>query len=119
MILAALSQRTSKMRLGLAVVLTAVHHPLHTAERMATLNLLSGGREPIGIEELMFNFQLGPVAHDEVMESISSLRQPRHPVFPRAQWPRRVTPKMAPPPRWADWGRYGDFKFPSPHRGGR
>ena len=26
--------------------------------------------EAIGVEELMFNFQLGPVAHEEVMESI-------------------------------------------------
>jgi hypothetical protein len=26
--------------------------------------------EAIGVEELMFNFQLGPVRHDEVMESV-------------------------------------------------
>ena len=39
--------------------------------------LVSGADAPsieqfaaIGVEELMFNFQLGPVAHAEVMESI-------------------------------------------------
>jgi alkanesulfonate monooxygenase SsuD/methylene tetrahydromethanopterin reductase-like flavin-dependent oxidoreductase (luciferase family) len=60
MILAALSQRTSKMRLGLAVVLTPVHHPLHTAERLATLDLLSGGRVELGVGRSGHPFQLTP-----------------------------------------------------------
>jgi alkanesulfonate monooxygenase SsuD/methylene tetrahydromethanopterin reductase-like flavin-dependent oxidoreductase (luciferase family) len=60
MILAALSQRTSKMRLGLAVVLTPVHHPLHTAERVATLDLLSGGRVELGVGRSGHPFQLTP-----------------------------------------------------------
>ena len=60
MILAALSQRTSKMRLGLAVALTPVHHPLHTAERVATLDLLSGGRVELGVGRSGHPFQLTP-----------------------------------------------------------
>jgi alkanesulfonate monooxygenase SsuD/methylene tetrahydromethanopterin reductase-like flavin-dependent oxidoreductase (luciferase family) len=60
MILAALSQRTSRMRLGLAVVLTPVHHPLHTAERLATLDLLSGGRVELGVGRSGHPFQLTP-----------------------------------------------------------
>jgi alkanesulfonate monooxygenase SsuD/methylene tetrahydromethanopterin reductase-like flavin-dependent oxidoreductase (luciferase family) len=39
--LGALSQRTSRMRLGIAVVLPPLHHPLHTAVRLPTLDILS------------------------------------------------------------------------------
>ena len=41
--LAAVSQRTSRMRMGVGVVLAPIHHPLHTAARMATLDILSHG----------------------------------------------------------------------------
>jgi alkanesulfonate monooxygenase SsuD/methylene tetrahydromethanopterin reductase-like flavin-dependent oxidoreductase (luciferase family) len=34
--LAAVSQRTSTIRLGIGVVLAPIHHPLHVAARMAT-----------------------------------------------------------------------------------
>ena len=47
--LAALSQRTTAMRLGIAVVLAPLHHPLHVASRLATLDVLSGGRVDLGI----------------------------------------------------------------------
>ena len=39
--LAAVSQRTSTIRLGVGVVLAPIHHPLHIAQRMATLDILS------------------------------------------------------------------------------
>lgn len=42
--LAVLSQHTSTMRLGFGVVLLPVHHPLHVAARVATLDVMSGGR---------------------------------------------------------------------------
>ena len=45
---------------GLAVVLTPVHHPLHTAERVATLDLLSGGRVELGVGRSGHPFQLTP-----------------------------------------------------------
>ena len=38
--LAAVSQRTSRIRLGIGVVLAPIHHPLHVAQRMATLDIL-------------------------------------------------------------------------------
>jgi len=47
--LAALSQRTSKMRLGIAVTLAPLHHPLNVAVSMATLDILSRGRVDLGI----------------------------------------------------------------------
>ncbi|MBI2089256.1 MAG: LLM class flavin-dependent oxidoreductase [Deltaproteobacteria bacterium] len=43
-VLAAISQRTRRLRLGVAVNILAVHHPVHVAEQAAMLDLLSGGR---------------------------------------------------------------------------
>ncbi len=47
--LAAASQRTSRLRLGLGIIPLAYHHPVHVAERVATLDVLSGGRVDVGI----------------------------------------------------------------------
>ena len=49
LVLAALSQRTRRLRLGLGVVPLPYHHPLHVAERIGTLDLLCGGRLEVGI----------------------------------------------------------------------
>lgn len=48
MFLAALSQRTSRLRLGLGVVLLPIHNPYYVAERVATLDVLSNGRVEFG-----------------------------------------------------------------------
>ncbi len=48
LILAAASQCTRRLRLGQAVSLLPCHHPLHVAERLATLDVLSGGRVEFG-----------------------------------------------------------------------
>src|SRR5437763_10206679 len=42
-------QHTSRLRLGIGLVLTPIHHPLHVAVRMATLDILSRGRVDVGI----------------------------------------------------------------------
>lgn len=49
LVLAALARRTSRIRLGLGVIPLPYHHPLHVAERIATLDLLCGGRLDVGI----------------------------------------------------------------------
>jgi alkanesulfonate monooxygenase SsuD/methylene tetrahydromethanopterin reductase-like flavin-dependent oxidoreductase (luciferase family) len=49
LILAALARRTSHLRLGLGVVPLPYHHPVHVAERVATLDLLCDGRLEVGI----------------------------------------------------------------------
>ena len=49
LVLAALSQRTRRIRLGHAVVVMPWHHPLRVAERAATLDILSGGRLELGV----------------------------------------------------------------------
>jgi alkanesulfonate monooxygenase SsuD/methylene tetrahydromethanopterin reductase-like flavin-dependent oxidoreductase (luciferase family) len=46
--LAAVSQVTSEIRLGLGVVLLPFNHPIRTAERVATLDVLSNGRVEFG-----------------------------------------------------------------------
>src|SRR5579862_3988432 len=47
--LAALSQRTRRVRLGTSIAVLGLHHPLAVAEQMASLDLISGGRLDFGI----------------------------------------------------------------------
>ncbi|MFJ9544100.1 LLM class flavin-dependent oxidoreductase [Streptomyces sp. NPDC101225] len=48
LVLAAVSQATTRIRLGLGVVLLPFAHPVRTAERVATLDILSKGRVEFG-----------------------------------------------------------------------
>lgn len=48
-LLAALAARTERLRLATAVLLLPLHHPLEVAERVATLDELSGGRVSLGV----------------------------------------------------------------------
>src|SRR4051812_25190766 len=48
LVLAACSQRTTNIHLGLGVVLLPFQSPVRTAERVATLDVLSGGRVEFG-----------------------------------------------------------------------
>ena len=48
MILAAIAERTTNIRLGMAVNLMPLHHPIRLAEEVATLDVLSGGRVEFG-----------------------------------------------------------------------
>jgi alkanesulfonate monooxygenase SsuD/methylene tetrahydromethanopterin reductase-like flavin-dependent oxidoreductase (luciferase family) len=48
LILAAISQVTTKIRLGLGVMLLPFVHPVRVAERVGTLDVLSGGRVDFG-----------------------------------------------------------------------
>ncbi|WP_018948965.1 LLM class flavin-dependent oxidoreductase [Thioalkalivibrio sp. ALMg11] len=49
LVLAAASQRTKRLRLGLGVVPLPYHHPLRVAQRVGMLDQLSGGRLDLGI----------------------------------------------------------------------
>ncbi len=49
MLLSAISQRTSRIRLGFSVILMTVNNPYAIAERVATLDLLSKGRVDFGM----------------------------------------------------------------------
>jgi len=49
LVLAAAAQRTRRLRLGHAIIPLPLHHPVHVAERVATLDILTGGRLEVGI----------------------------------------------------------------------
>jgi hypothetical protein len=57
--LAAVSRGASTMRLGVGVVLAPIHHPLHIAQRMATLDILSHGREDVGLDRTGYPYPSG------------------------------------------------------------
>src|SRR5918992_2515108 len=59
--LAAPSQRTKRIRLGHGIIQTApqYNHPARTAERVATLDLVSGGRVEFGSGESSSTAELG------------------------------------------------------------
>ena len=58
--LAVLSQHTTKMRFGFGVVLLPVHHPLHVAAKTATLDIMSDGRVDVGVGRAGNPYQLEP-----------------------------------------------------------
>ena len=62
--LGALSQRTSRMRLGHGVVLLPVNHPVRVAEYVATLDVLSNGRVELGTGRSGTPYQLSPFGLD-------------------------------------------------------
>jgi alkanesulfonate monooxygenase SsuD/methylene tetrahydromethanopterin reductase-like flavin-dependent oxidoreductase (luciferase family) len=59
--LAAASQRTKNIRLGHGIIQTSplFNHPARTAERLATLDLISGGRVDFGSGEAATSLELG------------------------------------------------------------
>lgn len=49
LLLAAAAARTRRIRLGHAIIPLPLHHPVHVAERIATLDILCAGRLEVGI----------------------------------------------------------------------
>lgn len=54
--LTAAAARTSRIRLGTAIALVSLHHPVQTAEDYAALDLLSGGRLDFGVGRGQFPY---------------------------------------------------------------
>jgi alkanesulfonate monooxygenase SsuD/methylene tetrahydromethanopterin reductase-like flavin-dependent oxidoreductase (luciferase family) len=49
LLLAAVAERTRNLRLGIAIILLPLSHPVRIAEEIATLDVISGGRVEFGI----------------------------------------------------------------------
>ena len=113
--LAALSQRTSNLRLGIAVVVSPIHHPLHTAARIATLDILSRGRVDLGIGRSGYPYQMAAFGRD--LKDASGIVEESLEIIPRA-WtedefsyngrhfqipPREVHPKPVQKPHPPIW----------------
>ena len=140
--LGAASQRTKRIRLGHGVVQLPTNHPIRVAERVATLDLLSGGRVELGLGEGQGPVELHPFGRrvrekrDVWEEAVKALI----PMFSRPSWEwhgqffdfpaRNVLPKpyqRPHPPLWvacsnittiASAGQWGmgalGFQFVSP-----
>ena len=80
--LAAISQRTTKMRLGIAVVLVPLHHPLNIASRMATLDVVSNGRVDLGIGRSGYPYQMMPYGSD--LKDVSGMLEEYLKIIPGA-----------------------------------
>jgi alkanesulfonate monooxygenase SsuD/methylene tetrahydromethanopterin reductase-like flavin-dependent oxidoreductase (luciferase family) len=118
MVLAALSQRTSTIRLGFAVILMPCHNPFMIAERVATLDVLSNGRCEFGagrgtaayvVEGLGFNAEpdhAREVGREALQAVVQMLEQPRFPGFKGKHFDlpaRQVVPRpiqQPHPPLW-------------------
>ena len=90
--LAAASQRTRDIRLGHGIIQTApqYNHPVRTAERLAMLDLVSGGRVEFGSGESSSTAELGGFGIDPAQARCMA-RGPRghHPVHDRIAVHRR------------------------------
>ncbi len=140
--LGAASQRTKRIRLGHGIVQLTTNQPQRVAERIATLDLLSGGRVDLGMGEAAGPAELHPFSvrvrdkRDRWEEAVRAII----PMFSRTSWEfhgqyhdfpaRNVVPKPMQkphPPLWvacsniqtiADAGAWGmgalGFSFVSP-----
>ncbi len=113
--LAAISQRTTRMRLGIAVVLVPLHHPLNVAARIATLDVVSNGRVDLGLGRSGYPYQMQPYGSD--LKDVSGMLEEYLQVIPGA-WteeefsfegqyyhipPREVVPKPVQKPHPPIW----------------
>jgi alkanesulfonate monooxygenase SsuD/methylene tetrahydromethanopterin reductase-like flavin-dependent oxidoreductase (luciferase family) len=67
MALAALSQRTRRIRLGTSVTVLGLHHPIEIAEQLAMLDLMSGGRLEFGVGRgsVVYDYEVFGLPYDQ------------------------------------------------------
>src|ERR671937_2766666 len=86
--LGAASQRTTRIRLGHGIIQLPTNHPIRVAERVATLDLLCGGRVELGLGEGQGPVELHPFGarvrekRDVWEEAVQALV----PAFTRSSW---------------------------------
>ena len=117
--LAAASQRTSRIRLGHGIVQLppAINHPARIAERVSTLDLISGGRVDLGTGEGSSQAELGAFGverehkrsqWEEMLDVVTRMMVEEPFAGHEGEWvsipPRNVVPKPKQkphPPLWA------------------
>src|SRR6266513_491455 len=70
MLAAALGQRTSRVRIGTAVIVLPLHNPVLVAEDIAEADLLTGGRLEVGLGRGYAAYEFTPLGLD--LESSSA-----------------------------------------------
>ena len=105
LVLAAAAQRTRCIRLGHAVVVAPLHHPLRVAERAATLDQLSAGRLELGLgrgfspaEAALFGTRPDD-SRARTEETIALLRAPPGPIVTAGRFHDLRGVEVAPRPR--------------------
>ncbi len=88
LLLAAIAASTTRLRLGTAVVLLPLHHPLRVAEDFATLDVLSNGRVECGVGRGMDPSHFGGYA---VAPAESAARLEEGIAMVRAAWTSQPT----------------------------
>jgi alkanesulfonate monooxygenase SsuD/methylene tetrahydromethanopterin reductase-like flavin-dependent oxidoreductase (luciferase family) len=86
--LGAATQRTRRIRLGHGIIQLPTNHPLRVAERVATLDLLSGGRVELGLGEGQGPMELHPFGARvrDKREVWEEAVQALIPAFTRTSW---------------------------------
>jgi alkanesulfonate monooxygenase SsuD/methylene tetrahydromethanopterin reductase-like flavin-dependent oxidoreductase (luciferase family) len=69
-LLSALAQRTTRLRLGTSTLVLALHNPLQVAEQMAMVDLMSDGRLELGIGRgfAVHDYEMLAVPYDDAQE---------------------------------------------------
>jgi natural product biosynthesis luciferase-like monooxygenase protein len=119
-ILAALSQRTKRVRLGTSIIVLPLHNPIEIAEQMAMVDLMSGGRVEFGIGRGFVDFDYDRLSipredsQERMFEQLEVIlkawsgepfsHQGKYYSFPKLEvWPR---PEQRPhPPIWLSCSR--------------
>ncbi|WP_236792284.1 LLM class flavin-dependent oxidoreductase [Amycolatopsis sp. GM8] len=102
-LLAAASQRTTRIRLGHGIVLMppAYNHPVRVAERIATLDLVSGGRVDFGIGDSKSRIELegfGIPAEERRAMTMEAIEQVAD-MLALEPYPGHTGPHVTVPPR--------------------
>ncbi len=70
LMLAALAQRTTRVRLGTSIVVLPLHNPIQVAEQLAMVDLMSGGRVELGVGRgfVLYDYEVMGVPVEEGQE---------------------------------------------------
>jgi alkanesulfonate monooxygenase SsuD/methylene tetrahydromethanopterin reductase-like flavin-dependent oxidoreductase (luciferase family) len=124
---AAISQRTSRIRLGFAVLLVTLHNPYMLAERVATVDVLSNGRVEFGFGRgstpyMTDAFGVDPetsreIANEALDAAIKMFEAEEFPGFKGKHFdlpPRHVLPRVIQrphPPLWIAASNLSTYEF--------